>query len=312
MLNMIAMPLIEVEKKATLTGHRDCIYALEKGERENHFFSASGDGMVVLWNLNDPENGQLIAKVDNSVYALKYLSENNRLLIGQNFAGVHLLDVATKKELRSAAITDSYIFQIVAQGPHFFVGTGDGTLCILMQDDLTTVAKIKLSDQSLRSIAFSEDGLHIALGYSDNSIRILDAQTWELRHQLEGHTNSVFTVVFSKDNRFLLSGSRDAHLRIWDVQNDFAQLPPIVAHMYTINDIVYSPDGEYFATCSMDKSIKVWNARTFRLMKVIDKARHAGHGTSVNKLYWSRYHNQWLLSCSDDRSISAWEIDFKQ
>jgi WD40 repeat protein len=45
-----------------------------------------------------------------------------------------------------------------------------------------------------------------------------------------------------------------------------------------------------------------------QLLKVIDKARHAGHGTSVNKLWWSSFNNQ-LISASDDRSISVWEIE---
>jgi WD40 repeat protein len=59
----------------------------------------------------------------------------------------------------------------------------------------------------------------------------------------------------------------------------------------------------------MDKSIKVWDAQAFRLLKVIDKARHAGHGTSVNKLLWTNFDDQ-LLSASDDRSISVWQIIF--
>jgi WD40 repeat protein len=57
----------------------------------------------------------------------------------------------------------------------------------------------------------------------------------------------------------------------------------------------------------MDKSIKIWDAENFRLLKVIDKARHAGHGTSVNKLLWSEDQNR-LLSVSDDRSASIWDI----
>jgi WD40 repeat protein len=59
----------------------------------------------------------------------------------------------------------------------------------------------------------------------------------------------------------------------------------------------------------MDKSIKVWDTNELRLLKVIDKARHAGHGTSVNKLLWTSYNNQ-LLSASDDRTISVWHIIF--
>ena len=60
----------------------------------------------------------------------------------------------------------------------------------------------------------------------------------------------------------------------------------------------------------MDKAIKVWDAKTFKLLKVIDKARHAGHGTSVNKLLWMNYKDT-LVSCSDDRTISLWDINFK-
>jgi WD40 repeat protein len=59
----------------------------------------------------------------------------------------------------------------------------------------------------------------------------------------------------------------------------------------------------------MDKSIKVWDAQNLRLLKVIDKGRHAGHGTSVNKLLWTSFNNQ-LLSASDDRTISAWDLLF--
>jgi len=59
----------------------------------------------------------------------------------------------------------------------------------------------------------------------------------------------------------------------------------------------------------MDKSIKVWDAETFQLLKVIDKARHAGHGTSINKVLWTNFNNL-LLSASDDRSISTWDIKF--
>ncbi|MBV6643618.1 MAG: WD40 repeat domain-containing protein, partial [Cyclobacteriaceae bacterium] len=83
----------------------------------------------------------------------------------------------------------------------------------------------------------------------------------------------------------------------------------IPAHMYAINHIHFRADGQYFVSCSMDKSIKVWDAHRFKLLKVIDKARHAGHGTSVNKLLWMPYNN-WVVSCSDDRTISIWDVNF--
>lgn len=297
---------IEVNKIHTLTGHKDCIYSLEK-YNEDSFFSAAGDGMVAQWDLKKPETGELIAKVKNSIYSLCYLAHKNQLIVGQNFEGLHLIDLVTKKEIRSSKITDTYIFDIKYCNGHIFAATGDGTIVILAEDDFSTILKVKASDKSARTIAICQDKNFWAAGYSDNFIRIFDLRNHKLLLEIPAHTNSIFTLEFSKDNRFLLSGSRDAHLKIWDVDSFFEQKESIVAHMFAINTISLSPDKKFFATGSMDKSIKVWDAEHFRLLKVIDRARHAGHGTSVNKLLWIPYAN-YLVSCSDDRTISVWDL----
>ena len=76
--------MIQIKKIHTLTGHRDCVYALQQGEQSNQFFSGAGDGMIVLWDLENPrlpdgqaEEGELIAKLPNSVYACHYLQKQN-------------------------------------------------------------------------------------------------------------------------------------------------------------------------------------------------------------------------------------------
>jgi WD40 repeat protein len=149
-----------------------------------------------------------------------------------------------------------------------------------------------------------------AVGYSDHHIRVFDLGTYELKYDYKAHENSIFTLRYTPDGNFLLSGSRDARLKAWDVNASYSRAAEVVAHMYAINHIEFSPDNKHFVTCSLDKSIKVWDAAELRLLKVIDKARHAGHGTSVNKLLWTSFQNQ-LLSASDDRSVSNWRIKFE-
>jgi WD40 repeat protein len=58
----------------------------------------------------------------------------------------------------------------------------------------------------------------------------------------------------------------------------------------------------------MDKTLKIWDASEFKLLKVIDFARHGGHKNSVNKLYWSDYQDL-LVSASDDKKISVWKLN---
>ena len=300
----------EVSKIASLTGHADCIYSLEKSMHDNQFFSSSGDGMVVQWNLNDLENGMLLAKVPNSVYALHLLQQENLLVIGQNFEGIHLIDLETRQEVASVKITSSYIFDIKSTDGHIYIGTGDGHLIVLEKQTLNVVHKIRLSDKSIRAIAIDPNRQIAAIASSDNHLRIFSLAKREIIYTVPAHDNSIFTVAFSPDFKYLLSGGRDARLKAWDCNQGFVLAHEIVAHMFALNHIAYSPDGKYFATCSMDKSVKIWDSNQFRLLKVIDRARHTGHATSVNRLLWSSWNDS-LLSAGDDRLISVWNLTFK-
>ncbi len=305
------MPKVEVKKYATFSGHRDCVYTLEKTGQDNIFLSASGDGMVVQWDFKNPDQGTLLAKVENSVYALCYIPESNLLLVGQNFEGIHFIDLALNKEIRSLKLTDASIFDIKVYKNQIFVATGDGYVIVVDSLSNAIVKRVRLSEKSIRSLVIQEQGGKLITAASDNYIRIVDLDTLEKVQEFEAHLNSVFTLAFTADEKYLLSGSRDARFKVWDVNNNYQLYKEVVAHLFAVNHIAFSPDGRHFATCSMDKSVKIWDAVSFDLKKVIDKSRHAGHGTSVNKLLWSNYEDK-LISVSDDRSIAIWDLTFNE
>ncbi|MCH7404689.1 WD40 repeat domain-containing protein [Belliella aquatica] len=301
------MSKIQVNKLHTLTGHNDCIYALAEGSDPRFFYTGSGDGMVVEWDLDNPKDGKLIAKLPHSVYAISVDKERNLLFIGHNFEGIHVIDLNENKEVWSLKITDQSIFDIKIIGKSLFVATGDGVLTVIDIEEKSLVKHIKLSSKSARVMAVDNDQKHIAIGFSDHTIKIIDAYDFKPVQLLEGHSNSVFALAYSPIHDTLISGGRDASLKFWDTKT-YQQTNNVIAHMFAINYLSFKEDGKYFITCSMDKSIKVWDAENHKLLKVIDKARYAGHGTSINKVLWSTY-NQSIISVSDDRSISIWEVD---
>jgi len=88
---------ISVSKSSVFSGHRDCVYVLAKGITSNIVFSGAGDGMIVKWDLTHPDQGELIAKLDNSIYALHYHALSNVLIVGHNYDGIHYLDWENKK-----------------------------------------------------------------------------------------------------------------------------------------------------------------------------------------------------------------------
>lgn len=299
------MQTVNVQKLCTYSGHRSSVYALQASDNPDIFFSGAGDGMIVKWNVQHPENGELIAKLPNSVYALHHF-QPQVLLVGHNYDGIHLLDVQNKKETGSLHFTEAAIFDVQSVGNKVFAASGDGMVTSIDGERLSVVQKVKHSEKNARTMAIHAERGELAVGYSDHFIRIFDVDTLQLKQEWKAHGNSVFTIRYTPDGKLLLSGSRDARLKAWDVPAGYLQEREIVAHMYAINHIEFSPNGKHFVTCSMDKSIKVWDLAELKLLKVIDKVRHAGHGTSVNKLLWTSH----LLSASDDRTISAWDLIF--
>lgn len=298
-----------VERLKSFTGHLDCVYTAEKSDRPEKFFSAGGDGMVVLWNLSTLAEGELIARLPNSVYAIHYLEQLDQLVVGHNYEGIHLLNWREKKEVASLKLSSASIFDIKSLHTDLFVASGDGSVSVVDLKNWSVKRRLIYSDKNARVVAINSSTGDLAVGYSDNFIRIFSLDDYSLKSEYQAHQNSVFTLHYTPDGKYLISGSRDARLKAWDVSNVYLQAAEVVAHLFAINHLSFSPSGLHFATGSMDKSIKVWDTTELKLLKVIDKARHAGHGTSVNKLLWTSFNDQ-LISASDDRTLSVWSLKF--
>ncbi|MBJ6110035.1 WD40 repeat domain-containing protein [Hymenobacter sp. BT523] len=298
-----------VAKIATLAGHRDAVYALTLGSGST-IYSGSADGMVVAWDAAEPtRDGELLARVENSVYALRHLPHLNMLVLGHNFQGIQAIDLAGRKLAHATALPPVAIFEIVVSESRqrLYVALGDGTLAVLVLPDFRLEKLLRLADKSLRCLALHEGRGELAVGSSDALTRILDLDSLETKFTLGESTNSVFSVAYSPDGARLLTAGRDAQIRTWDVAAGYALAGTVPAHMYTINHLAFSPDGQFLASCSLDKSIKLWDAATLTLLRVLDRVRSAGHGTSVNRLVWPGNQNR-LVSCSDDRSLAVWQL----
>ena len=94
-----------------------------------------------------------------------------------------------------------------------------GTTGIWLYDARTGAEISLITGHSFRvnAVAFSPDGLTLASGSRDDTVRLWDVATGQEISILTGHTYDVEAVAFSLDGTTLASGSRDGTVRVWDV-----------------------------------------------------------------------------------------------
>jgi WD40 repeat protein len=286
----------------TYKGHQGALYALLKIDNHN-FLSGGSDRLIVKWNSENVDDGELIAKATAAVYSLCNPFDNY-LLAGQSTGGIHIINIKNKTEEHLLQLHEGPVFSIVAEPllQRIYTLGGDGNLNVLNYDFLL-LKKIKISSVKIRCMIIIDQD--IIAGCGDGTIAILNTTTLEITHRQQLHEEGFGINVLYHDikRKRLLSASRDARINIYNYGWNLIDSFP--AHRSAIYDVAFDEKNELFASASRDKSIKIWDAAKMDVIAKIDETNYNGHLYSVNKILWM---GSTIISCSDDKTIKSWNI----
>ena len=102
----------------------------------------------------------------------------------------------------------------------------------------------------------------------DDTIKIWNLNTGELRLTLTGHSRGVNTMAISPDGRTLVSGSDDYTVRVWSFSNG-SLLGALTGHSRDVNAVAISPDGKLLVSGGEDRTIRLWSTSTGALLKTL-------------------------------------------
>lgn len=298
-------------------GHFDSIYSINNYHLPGFFISAGADGVLALWEVENPDSSMALLKSDCAIYSCHIYSENDDkfIIVGLSDGSAHILKIGsdTNQLIKSIKLTKEAIYRILDFDNSLYFVCGNGEYYIVNKSDFVVKNYFKVGEKNLRDIAIIEGFAFIASG--DSRIYVHDLSKLEVIDATidsQGHTSGILKILSIKigNEQIIFSAGKDAKLCKWIIDGDKNKLhldKSVISHNYLVHGLEISKDLRWLATGSMDKSIRIWDPVTLKLLKVIDHKRYLGHTSSVNTLI--KTEDNRLISGSDDRRIILWSID---
>jgi WD40 repeat protein len=185
---------------------------------------------VVIW---DAKTGRWARSLDAGAYSLEGLAfsrDGRRIAAIGDDLRVRVWDAETGRELWSAPAHDGWATCVAFSPDGQQIATGGGGesgLKIWDPADGPGMGRPISTGRPISALpghpgfalcmAYSPDGLFLASGSTDQTVRIWDLLTGQEIRTLVGHTDWVTSVAFRPDGRRLASSSHDGTIKIWDL-----------------------------------------------------------------------------------------------
>ena len=151
------------------------------------------------------------------------------------------------------------------------------------------------------SVAFSPDGLTLASGSKDKTIKIWDLATGNLIRSFDGDSSAIWSVAFNSDGTELVTGSSYWRIMLWNLK--IGELIRTFEHNSTVWSVAISEDGKTLVSGSGDTTSKIWNVETGEL--VYNLPDHSDHVYSVALTP----DGKTLVSGSKDKTITIVDVE---
>lgn len=276
------------EEAGSIKGHKKGIRSIA-GSADGKLLATAGDRELKIW---DAEKKELLSDLGPENTGAKFLAmspDGAWLVTIARDGSARLWDVAKKSEKatlnRNATATGS------SSG-------GDAA-------NSDSAAAKPVNDapeaEAIQSLAYSPDGLWIAIAREDGRISIRHAADGKVARELEAFTDVAACVTFSPDSQRLAAGSFDKSVKVWNVISG-EQIAELNGHSNWVFSVAFSADGNTLATASYDKSIKLWNIPEAKEIGTL-----LGHTAGVRSVVFSR-DGKYLVSGSADRTAIIWNL----
>lgn len=160
-----------------------------------------------------------------------------------------------------------------------------------------------LGCNSVTSVNWADDGLHLAVGASSGDVQIFDRARGQCLRTLAGHEGNVCSLAWN--GCVLSTGGQDGCIIHRDVRQPAHCIAKVSAHRLQVCGLKWSHDKQQLASGSDDCTVRIWSLSSRPTLPVLECSKHQA---AVKALTWSPHQLGLLASGGGvaDKRIHIW------
>lgn len=237
-----------------LGGHVGGITSLALTAQGNLLVSAGEDGTVKIWQL--PLVAAKSFAHPEAINGLALSEDGNRLLSIGNDKQARLWNLGNGQVERAYTAGSSMVTAIAFANDSNVVAVTGADKSLAVTTSGKEGKKFEPLPSAAQSIALAPNGANVAVGLTDNSIRLFQVNEAKELKNIPGHTGAITALRFTSKGDLLISASADKSVRLWNAADGAAKGQ--INHSGPVSALAVTKDGSRVAAGGVDKSISMW------------------------------------------------------
>ncbi len=154
----------------------------------------------------------------------------------------------------------------------------------------------------IQMVVFSPDGKYLATGSNDNTAKVWEIESGNVKVTFKGHTSSVTCISFSPDGKYLATGSDDKTAKIWS-SNSGEIIKTLKEYTSPLLKIAFSSDGKQLISYTEDSVLKIWDLNSEKPTAIFK--RRIDKVTSISM---SKDGKKLITTSLFDNTIKIWDV----
>ena len=282
---------------------------------------------IGIW-LHEANSGEILALLKGHTKAttvITFSPDGDLLASGSDDATIRLWDTTTYQSIRTLktnGYVTGYVTAIAFSPNGNSLATGSGKR-IQMWNVRTwqQIFTISQGNSTVADLVFSPDGTSLASASIDDSIKLWDAKTGQLKFNFDEERDGYMggfsprgpMVAFSPDGKRLASTAVDRNrfadkkIKIWDTQSGELQTTleherPGLTHPFAT--VQFSNDGKTVICCKSDGTLQHWNPKTDETVNPFGEAEYGKY-----TLLPISPNNRTFVRQTKDDNYELWDVE---